>query len=92
MFRSTLSNIGEKPYKCDKCPSAFTKNCSLIAHKRVHTGFLVWVWDISTYLKIFKLLAEKPFKCEQCSSTFAQKSDLKIHKRRHTGFLFFKKI
>ena len=38
MFRSTLSNIGEKPYKCDECPLAFAEKINLIRHKRVHTG------------------------------------------------------
>ena len=32
------THTGEKPYKCEFCPKAFSRNDKLIVHRRMHTG------------------------------------------------------
>ena len=74
--------IGEKPFKCDQCPSAFNWNYKLVAHKRLHTGFDLHIFQ---NLKTILTTGEKPFECNQCSKAFADMSRLKTHNRIHTS-------
>lgn len=63
------NNIGEKPFKCDKCPLSFNYKHILINHQRTHGGFF--------FLK--KL--EKVEKNEKIEKLFTPRTDvcLRVH-------------
>ena len=55
--------LGEKPYKCDKCPSAFRQNYHLTRHQRCHTGFrlLFEIIPDNLFINSIKLLIKTQF-------------------------------
>ena len=74
-----ISHLGEKPYKCDQCSSAFAEKINLIRHIRLHNGlFNRFNWNCSN-------VGDKPYKCEQCPMYFARKSNLTRHILIHKG-------
>ena len=47
--------LGEKPFKCDLCQSAFSHKYPFTLHKRIHTGF-----DLEMlFLGIFKIIRKQ---------------------------------
>ena len=79
---STFEIIGEKPFNCDQCSSAFAHRSNLHVHKRVHSGFLN-IFFLFLFIIMCKI-DEKPYKCEQCPSNFASKQLLSKHKFLHS--------
>lgn len=81
-----------RPFKCDKCDSAFNQRIHLKKHMSKHTGvkpFKCHQCNYSTversHLKVHIRIhtGEKPFKCTYCEYATAQNSTLKIHLKRH---------
>lgn len=63
-------HFGEKPYKCDMCNAAFSQNCNLAVHQRIHYENSV-------------INAGKAFKCHMCDAEFKHFGILRKHQRYH---------
>ena len=65
---SIFWKLGERPYKCDQCSSAFVHLYSLTAHKRRHTGIFFMCGNkfsqrICNFPEELFIYAHKPFRC-----------------------------
>lgn len=81
-----------RPFKCEKCDSAFNQRIHLKKHMSKHTGVKPFKCQQCSYstvershLKVHIRIhtGEKPFKCTYCEYATAQNSTLKIHLKRH---------
>ena len=90
-----------KPYKCDTCPSRFTKEAGLEKHiKSIHTNkkkfkcrFCVASFPTQMPLSAHEKLhtGQVSYDCEQCDATFPHPSGLKRHvEKQHTAKCVFK--
>ncbi|XP_023246097.1 zinc finger protein 3-like [Copidosoma floridanum] len=84
----------ERPYPCNKCPQAFSQNCTLIAHMRTHSGERPYHCNVCSrsFSQKFTLIAhmrthfgERPYHCNVCSRSFSQNSTLTTHMHIHSG-------
>lgn len=64
-------HFGEKPYKCDMCNAAFSQNCNLTVHKRIH------------YENNNNKCENKSFQCNMCKAEFKHFGTLRKHERYH---------
>ena len=78
---------GEKPYKCNKCPSKYANHGTLYRHKQTHADQpnfkcnvceKVFQTDLNLYNHKISHL-ERTIKCESCTLTFKSKSRLRMH-------------
>ena len=53
LFHVMWKIIGERPFKCNQCPSDFSSNFDLNSHKRLHTGFYLFNFNFTTRLPNF---------------------------------------
>ncbi|KAL4235434.1 hypothetical protein ACF0H5_007070 [Mactra antiquata] len=97
-IRGKSNQSSSKPFKCDKCPSAFNQRIHLQKHMSKHTGIKPYKCGECNYatvershLKVHIRIhtGEKPFKCTYCEYATAQNSTLKIHLKRHHGGKMF---
>uniref|UniRef100_A0A8C0UU65 C2H2-type domain-containing protein n=1 Tax=Cyanistes caeruleus TaxID=156563 RepID=A0A8C0UU65_CYACU len=82
------------PFCCPDCGEGFKHNCTLIRHRRIHTGERPYEcgecgksFRNSSYLTIHQRIhtRERPYECGECGMTFSQRSQLTIHQMIHTG-------
>lgn len=90
--RPKLCSTCGRSYSCEFCKKRFATTCSLMQHRRSHTGERPnpgsqcdKMFSSCTGLKkhMFIHTGEKPHSCVTCHKTFAQKSNLKIHLKFH---------
>ncbi len=86
---------GEKPFKCQKCPKAFSEKSKLdlhmhLPHDEQHDVSMEKKHSCDNcdkkFVSLWKLkrhqlfhTGERPFQCEQCGKGFVEKNKLKMH-------------
>nr|XP_054925364.1 zinc finger protein ZFP2-like [Dermacentor andersoni] len=87
-------HTGERPFKCNLCPEAFTQLGHLKEHVRTHVGERPYKCHICSEAFIQRNCltrhlrthtGERPYQCHLCPETFTQTSILTRHLRTHTG-------
>ena len=84
----------ERRFRCEVCPSVFSRQSNLNAHLKTHLSQKPYPCDqcpaafarFST-LQIHKGVhsQERPYRCDQCPSTFTNPSGLRRHLTYHSG-------
>lgn len=85
----------EKPFKCNLCGRAFSRNCDLTRHMKNHEESLSQPAESMTVTlplppatpTSLTIAHEKPFKCNLCGSVFSINSELTKHMKKHKGLL-----
>ncbi|XP_076043436.1 uncharacterized protein LOC143026616 [Oratosquilla oratoria] len=94
-----LKYMDELPFKCDKCPLAFTLKCMLKRHHLEHTGekpfkcnYCEATFKTKGGMEIHQRthIKEERFHCNQCGKSYVTKAKLKAHMLKHTGERPFK--
>ena len=87
--------VGDRPFKCDKCPKAFARAHQLAVHSPVHTGERAHLCSEcgNSFSSVSSLIDHRKrrhldirnHKCETCPKTFFTRQELHAHNRTHTG-------
>ncbi|KAG7188555.1 hypothetical protein KM043_008187 [Ampulex compressa] len=75
------SHTGERPFRCVKCLSSFSRRSDLTAHERGCTNPVPSIWSHQNGRK-------RSFVCAECNNAFYTKHSLRQHMLRHAGKKF----
>ena len=91
-------HTGERPYACDICEKAFSRQDTLAEHKRIHTGERPYFCDTCEksfsqpiQLTVHKRIhtGEKQYSCDTCEKAFVEQRALTRHKKIHTEEMLY---
>uniref|UniRef100_A0A8C5RLU6 Uncharacterized protein n=1 Tax=Laticauda laticaudata TaxID=8630 RepID=A0A8C5RLU6_LATLA len=92
--KSTVIDMGERPYKSMECGKRINKSDHLVSHKKTHSEEKRFTcmecgktFSYNYYLIRHQRIhtGERPYKCTECGKNFTHSSHLNTHRRIHTG-------